>query len=90
MPVISKFNGYKITMYYKDHMPPHIHVEYNGNKSTIEINNVNNIKGDIKKKDLKVIQRWIKLRQKELIECWNLIINNEEPIYIKPYNKKED
>jgi hypothetical protein len=28
MPVISMFFGLIIRMYYKDHNPPHIHVEY--------------------------------------------------------------
>lgn len=90
MPIISSFNGYRITMYYDDHMPPHIHVEYGGQCSTIEINNPDNIKGDIKKKDLKVIQRWMKLRKQELLINWELMINNEKLLQIKPYNKKEE
>lgn len=28
MPTISMFFGLIIRMYYKDHIPPHIHVEY--------------------------------------------------------------
>ncbi len=30
MPEISLFYGIRVTMYYKDHMPPHFHAEYNG------------------------------------------------------------
>lgn len=28
MPEISLFYGIRVTMYYKDHMPPHFHAEY--------------------------------------------------------------
>ena len=89
MPTISKFDGYKIYMFYNDHQPPHIHVEYNGEKSTIEILNPKNIKGDIKTKDLKVIQRWIKLREDELMNNLNLAMDNKTLTIVQPYNKKE-
>lgn len=32
MPEISLFYGIRVTMYYRDHMPPHFHAEYNGKK----------------------------------------------------------
>ena len=53
MPEISNFNGYRITMNYNDHQPPHIHVEYQGLKSVVEIKDPMKDVGQIKKKDLK-------------------------------------
>ena len=38
MPEIALFYGIRITMYYDDHNPPHFHVEYNGKKALIDIN----------------------------------------------------
>ena len=30
-------------MYYNDHMPPHFHAEYNGQKALVDINNIRDI-----------------------------------------------
>ena len=35
MPEISRFFGIVVRMYYDDHDPPHIHVEYQGRKAKI-------------------------------------------------------
>jgi hypothetical protein len=37
MPVISSFFGIYIRMYFDDHPPPHIHVEYQGHKALVGI-----------------------------------------------------
>jgi len=35
MPEISRFFGMIITMYYKDHAPPHFHVRYGEYRASI-------------------------------------------------------
>lgn len=40
---ISLFYGIRVTMYYNDHMPPHFHAEYNGQKALVDINNIRDI-----------------------------------------------
>jgi len=37
MPVISRFYGIVISMFYEDHNPPHFHAMYAEFKSTIKI-----------------------------------------------------
>jgi hypothetical protein len=37
MPFISSFFGIYIRMYFDDHPPPHIHVEYQGHKALVGI-----------------------------------------------------
>lgn len=37
MPEISLFFGTRITINYSDHVPPHFHAEYNGNKALVDI-----------------------------------------------------
>jgi hypothetical protein len=37
MPTISFFFGLIIRMYYKDHQPPHIHVQYQSYNAVIDI-----------------------------------------------------
>ena len=36
MPEISRFFGIVVRMYYDDHAPPHIHVEYQGQRAVFE------------------------------------------------------
>jgi hypothetical protein len=36
MPIISVFFGIVIRMFYDDHNPPHIHVEYQGMKALLD------------------------------------------------------
>ena len=37
MPIISTFFGIYVRMYFADHGPPHIHVEYQGQEALIDI-----------------------------------------------------
>jgi len=46
MPIISSFFGIIIRMYYHEHNPPHLHVEYQENKAVFDFNG-NILKGDL-------------------------------------------
>jgi len=37
MPIISRFYGILIYMYWRDHSPPHFHAKYQGREITVEI-----------------------------------------------------
>ena len=37
MPIISRFLGIIITMYWEDHAPPHFHAKYGGYEITVDI-----------------------------------------------------
>ena len=37
MPIISTFFGIHVRMYFADHGPPHMHVEYQGQEALIDI-----------------------------------------------------
>ena len=37
MPIISRFLGIIITMYWEDHAPPHYHAKYGEYEITVEI-----------------------------------------------------
>ena len=45
MPKIAYFLGIAISMYHRDHNPPHIHVSYQGFKALIEIRGGSVIRG---------------------------------------------
>ena len=84
MPIISAFFGIIIRMYYDDHNPPHIHVEYQGNKVLLDFRG-NILKGDLQSRTaLRLVRDWIDLRYEELLEDWNLARKGEEMKKIDP------
>jgi len=53
-------------MYYDEHNPPHIHLEYQGNKALLDFHG-NILKGDLKSRTaLRIVRDWIDLRNDEL------------------------
>jgi len=58
-------------MYYKDHNPPHIHVEYQANKAVVDFQG-NVLKGDLESRTaLKLVREWIDLHTNELVDDWD-------------------
>lgn len=72
MPEISLFYGIRVTMYYDDHNPPHFHVEYNGYKAIIGIDEARVLKGALPSRQLKLVLAWCVLHQDELMQNWEL------------------
>ena len=81
MPEISLFFGIRITMYYNDHIPPHLHAEYDGNQALVDIINIQIIKGSLPNKQLRLILAWCTIHQDELMQNWELAKDS------KPLNK---
>ncbi len=59
MPEISRFFGIIIYMYFKDHVPPHFHAEYNGVEVMFSIETGNIVNGDLPRKRTRLIQAWV-------------------------------
>ena len=79
MPEISLFFGIRITIYYNDHNPPHIHAEYAGQKALIDIQNASVLKGFLPGRQLKIVLAWCVLYQDELMQNWELVKEGKEP-----------
>lgn len=47
--------GIRITINYNDHVPSHLHAEYNGDKALVDIINVKVLKGMLPKRQLKLV-----------------------------------
>ena len=72
MPEISRFFGIVIRMFYDDHDPPHMHVEYQGKKAKIDFYG-NVLQGDLGSRTaLKLAREWIDLHVEELQKDWDL------------------
>jgi len=84
MPIISFFFGIIVRMYYDEHNPPHLHVEYQGNKAVIDFRG-NIIRGDLGSRTaLRLIREWIDLHEHEVNEDWELARSGREIKQIAP------
>jgi hypothetical protein len=85
MPELSRFFGLIVRMYYDDHGPPHVHVEYQGNKAKIDFQG-NVLRGDLRSRTaLRLVREWIDLNANSLQEDWDLAragmpLNKIEPL----------
>ncbi len=84
MAEISRFYGIIIYMYFKDHIPAHLHAKYAEDNAKIDINTGEIIDGYIPNKQLKLIQAWVEIHKDELLA--NFISMNENNGEFKKIN----
>lgn len=72
MPVISRFNGITIKMYFrqKEHNPPHIHAFYGEYIGIFDILSGEMFEGDLPGKERQMVKKFIGYYQKRLLKMW--------------------
>lgn len=72
MPVLSRFYGIIIRMYFlqKEHNPPHIHAIYGDDVAAITIHDGKVIEGALPNKALEMVKEWVSLNKDELLTMW--------------------
>lgn len=72
MPVISKFNGISIKMYFrqKEHNPPHIHAICEDNIGMFSLLDGEMFEGDLENKEQKMVQKFIAEYANEPLDMW--------------------
>ena len=73
MPVISRFYGIIIRMYFlqKEHNPPHIHAIYNEDVAAIDFMTGEVIEGQLPTKAMAMVKEWVAMYKDTLMEMWN-------------------
>ncbi len=73
MPVIARFYGMIIKMYFQqsEHNPPHFHVVYGEYIGIIDIQTLEMLEGDLPNKALAMIKEWGAEHKDELMKIWN-------------------
>jgi hypothetical protein len=84
VPLICKFYGILIYIYWNDHAPPHFHAEYGEFEALINIETLEIIKGELPKTALELVRRWAKNHKKELEEDWILAQQKQSLKKIEP------
>lgn len=70
MPIIARFYGIAIKMYFKEHGIPHFHAIYGEFNGVFNVDTLEMIEGDLPLRAQRLIEEWTKKYQKELKEMW--------------------
>ena len=73
MPVLSRFYGIVIRMYFQqsEHNPSQIHALYGEDMAAIEIKTGMVLDGNLPKKALSMVREWVLLNRDALLEMWS-------------------
>jgi hypothetical protein len=77
MPEISRFFGIIIRMFFKDHAPPHFHVEFGEFKAFIAIKDQNLMEGYLPDKKFKLVLAWALIHEEELLQNFSELNSNQ-------------
>ena len=72
MPVISRFYGIVILMFFQDHHPPHFHAKYEGQLAVYSIKECRSLAGKMPPRATRLVRQWAKIHEKELMENWDI------------------
>ena len=70
MPVIQRFNGYVIRMYFEDHNPPHVHVVGPDFEALVAIEDQVILAGEIPNQHRREALDWIAANTDMLMTEW--------------------
>lgn len=71
-------------MYAREHGVPHFHVRCGGKKASIAIATGDILEGGISPRHSRLIERWRKLHEEELMENWQLLQHKQLPKPVSP------
>ena len=71
MPEISRFLGIVVTMFYREHGPPHFHATYGEYDVVVSIRE-GQPQGRFPRRALRLVLEWYELHKDELLENWEL------------------
>lgn len=70
MPIIARFYGILIKMYFKEHGVPHFHAIYGEFNGVYDIQTGEIIEGDLPARADRMVRDWAQSYQSELLEMW--------------------
>ncbi len=81
MPIISRFLGITVRMFYREHGPPHFHATYGEHRVVVEIP-TGFVSGAFPPRALSHVLEWYHLHRRELARDWELAAEGKplEPI----------
>ncbi len=86
MPIISRFFGIIIRMFFNEHAPPHFHAEYGEYRAIVDIRSLTVTDGKLPRRAAELVLDWAELHQGELLRDWELCQHHQQPEEIQPLN----
>jgi len=83
MPVISRFLGIIILMYWRDHNPPHFHAKYGDYEILVSLEG-QIMEGRFPKRALRLVLEWMDMHRDELMLNWVKASHGEPLMAIPP------
>jgi len=83
MPIISRFFGILIYMYWREHSPAHFHAKYQDDEVIVDIDS-GQVTGKMSARALRLIEEWRQLHVAELRQNWALAEQNKKLFRIQP------
>ena len=69
MPRVSEFFGVVVSMYHREHGPPHFHALHKGQEVVMSLTGVV-LKGRLSPRALRLVREWAALHHRELRRNW--------------------
>ena len=70
MPVIARFYGIAIRMYFREHGIPHFHAIFGEHAAVFDIQTLDMIEGDVPARAQRMVKEWASKYQAELQNMW--------------------
>ena len=70
MPVISRFYGILIKMYFREHGVPHFHALYGEYNGVFEIDTLQMTEGDLPNRAQRLVREWAEQYRRDLHRMW--------------------
>jgi hypothetical protein len=84
VPIICRFYGIVVRMYYRDHNPPHFHATYGSDEALVDIASADVIAGRLPNRAAALAAEWGRLHGGELAANWDRMRDGEPPFPIDP------
>lgn len=84
MPVICRFSGVIVRLYFSEHGAPHFHAQHGGDHLVVDIRSLQVMHGELPLGVQRRVLAWAQQRQTELQEAWIRARNSEEVGSIEP------
>ncbi len=84
MPVLSKFYGIIIRMFFTNSFVPHFHATYRDQELLVSIDDLSVIQGDVPSRVREMVLEWAAAHQAELQVAWSRCQDALSPLPIQP------
>jgi hypothetical protein len=79
VPVIAIVDGMRLILYFKDHGPPHFHVELAEFRAKIDIETLTVTEGGLPRNGQRKVIQWAESRREKLLSAWAACRGGQSP-----------